>query len=389
MNPLYLDYHATTPVDPRVLAEMLPYFTERFGNPHSKQHAWGWEARDAVEAARAQVAALLHAASSEIVFTSGASESNNLALKGTAEHMRARGTHIVTIATEHKSVLDACRRLGTGGFDVTVLGVRPDGLVDLGALASAMTPHTVLVSVMAANNEIGTLQPLAEIGAIAHTHGALFHTDAAQAAGKVPIDVGAMHIDLLSLTAHKFYGPKGAGALFIRKAKPRLAIAPQIDGGGQEDGLRSGTLNVPGIVGLGRAAEICRLEMSEESVRLGCLRDRLLAELAGRLDSLRVNGTLQHRLPHNLHVSFEGVEGEALLMALGDIAVSTGSACSSGSQAPSHVLEAIGATGEHAGASIRFGLGRNTTAEDITLAVDRVSTVVAALRKKSGPSASA
>ena len=279
MNPLYLDYHATTPVDPRVLAEMLPYFTERFGNPHSKQHAWGWEARDAVEAARAQVAALLHAASSEIVFTSGASESNNLALKGAAEHMRARGTHIVTIATEHKSVLDACRRLGTGGFDVTVLGVRPDGLVDLEALERAMTPHTVLVSVMAANNEIGTLQPLAEIGAIAHTHGALFHTDAAQAAGKVPIDVNAMHIDLLSLTAHKFYGPKGAGALFIRKAKPRLAVAPQIDGGGHEDELRSGTLNVPGIVGLGRAAEICRLEMPEESARLGCLRDRLLAEL--------------------------------------------------------------------------------------------------------------
>jgi cysteine desulfurase len=368
---------------------MLPYFTERFGNPHSKQHAWGWEARDAVEAARAQVAALLRAASSEIVFTSGASESNNLALKGAAEHMRERGTHIVTIATEHKSVLDACRRLGTQGFDLTVLGVRPDGLVDLEALAHAMTPRTVLVSVMAANNEIGTLQPLAEIGAIAHTHGALFHTDAAQAAGKVPIDVEAMQIDLLSLTAHKFYGPKGAGALFIRKRKPRLGVAPQIDGGGQEGGLRSGTLNVPGIVGLGRAAEICRLEMSEESARLGRLRDTLLAGLGARLDSMRVNGTLQHRLPHNLHVSFEGIEGEALLMALGDIAVSTGSACSSGSQAPSHVLEAIGATGERAGASIRFGLGRNTTGEDILLAVDRVSAVVAAIRKKSGPTVSA
>jgi cysteine desulfurase len=256
------------------------------------------------------------------------------------------------------------------------------GVIDLAALRAAMTPGTILVSVMAANNEIGTIQPLAEIGAIAHEHGALFHTDAAQAAGKIPIDVRAMHIDLLSLTAHKFYGPKGSGALFVRRMKPRLALVPQLAGGGQENGLRSGTLNVPGIVGLGQAAEICRLEMAEEGRRLGALRDRLLEGLRGRLQDVRVNGSLEHRLPHNLHVSFDGVEGEALLMALGDLAVSTGSACASGSQAPSHVLEAIGATSKGAGASIRFGLGRTTTAADIDFAIDRVSTVVSSLRRQ-------
>jgi cysteine desulfurase len=379
VKPVYLDYHATTPVDPRVLEAMLPFFTERFGNPHSKQHAWGWDAREAVDAARAQVAALVNASANEITFTSGASESNNLAIKGVVAARRERGDHVVTVETEHKSVLDVCRGLVADGIEVTVLGVTPDGRIDLDALKRAITPRTVLVSIMGANNEIGTVQPLAEIGAIARERGALFHTDAAQAAGKIPLDVDAMSIDLLSLTAHKFYGPKGSGALYVRRMKPRLALAAQIAGGGQENGLRSGTLNVPGIVGLGRAAEICRLEMADESRRLGSLRDRLLGGLCARLGEVRVNGSLEHRLPHNLHVSFEGIEGEALLMALDGIAVSTGSACASGSQAPSHVLAAIGATGDRAGASIRFGLGRTTTTDDVDFAIDRVATVVRSL----------
>jgi cysteine desulfurase len=381
-RPIYLDYHATTPVDPRVLDEMLPYFSEQFGNPHSKQHAWGWDAARAVDSARSRVAALINGSAQEITFTSGASESNNLALKSAAECLRERGNHIVTVATEHKSVLDSCRCLETRGFDLTVVGVRPDGLVDLDELRAAIRPSTILVSVMAANNEIGTLQPLGDIGALAHERGALLHTDAAQGAGKIPIDVQGMNIDLLSLTAHKMYGPKGSGALYVRRAKPKLPLAAQIDGGGQENGLRSGTLNVPGIVGLGRAAEICRVEMQAESARLGALRNRLLAGLRAKMDGVRVNGTLERRLSHNLHVSFEGVEGEALLMALGDLAVSTGSACSSGSQKPSHVLQAIGAVGPNAGASIRFGLGRRTTADDIDYAIDRLATVIASLRSR-------
>ena len=389
MKPLYLDYHATTPVDPRVLADMLPFFTEQFGNPHSKQHAWGWEARDAVDRARAQVAALINASPSEVVFTSGATESSNLALRGAMDargglarrSLGEGGNHVITVATEHKSVLDVCRGFEQQGREVTVLGVGRDGLIDLEALRAALTPRTRLVSVMAANNEIGTLQPIAEVGAIVRAHGALFHTDAAQAIGKVPIDVRAMSIDLLSLTGHKFYGPKGCGALFVRRMKPKLALTPQVAGGGQENGLRSGTLNVPGIVGLGRAAEICRLEMAEESARLASLRDRLLDGLRARLSDVRVNGSLEHRLPHNLHVSFDGIEGEALLMALGDLAVSTGSACASGSQAVSHVMAAIGATSDHASASIRFGLGRTTAGDEIDFAIDRVATVVSALRK--------
>ena len=379
VKPLYLDYHATTPVDPRVLDEMLPFFTERFGNPHSKQHAWGWEARDAVEKARAQVAALINASAGEIVFTSGATESNTLAIRGSAFARRERGRHVITVATEHKSVLDTCLALGREGGEVTVLPVHPSGLLDLDALRRALRADTALVSVMTANNEIGTLQPLAEIGALVHEHGALLHTDAAQGAGKVPIDVDAMHVDLLSLTGHKFYGPKGCGALYIRKMKPRLAIPPQQLGGGQENGIRSGTLNVPGIVGLGAAAELCRVEMAEEAARLGSLRDQLLAGLRARVPTVRVNGTMEHRLPHNLHVSFDGIEGEALLMALGDLAVSTGSACASGSQALSHVLAAIGAASDRAAASIRFGLGRTTSAADVDFAVERVSTVVTAL----------
>lgn len=381
-TPIYLDYHATTPVDPRVLSDMLPYFTEHFGNPHSKQHPWGWKARDAVETARAQVGDLINASAPEVVFTSGASESNNLAIKGAVLARRSQGNRIVTVATEHKSVLDTCRRLGEQGVDVVIVGVMPDGMVDLPALERAITPGTLLVSVMTANNEIGTLQPLGEIAAVAHRHGALFHTDAAQGAGKVPVDVRAMDIDLLSLTAHKMYGPKGSGALFVHKRKPRLSLEPQIDGGGQEAGIRSGTLNVPAIVGLGRACEICRLEMADEGQRLSSLRDALLAGLQARAGGVTVNGTLDRRLPHNLHVSFADVEGEALLMALADIAVSTGSACSSGSQKPSHVLEAIGAVGQRAGASVRFGLGRPTTPAEVDYAIDRVSTIVTALRAK-------
>ena len=377
---VYLDYHATTPVDPRVLDAMLPYFTERFGNPASRQHSYGWQAQEAVEQARKQVAALLNASASEIIFTSGATESNNLAIKGVACALKDRGDHVITAATEHKSVLDSCARLERDGWRVTRLAVGGDGLLDPAALRAAITDKTVLVSVMAANNEIGALQPLAEIAAIAHERGALLHTDAAQAFGKVPLDAAAAGVDLLSLTAHKCYGPKGAGALYLRRQRPKIPIDCQIDGGGHENGVRSGTLNVPGIVGLGACAEVARQELPEESAKLAAMRDRLLHGLQAGLDGVRVNGTLERRLPHNLHVSFSGVEGEALLMALGDVAVSTGSACSSGSQAPSHVLQAIGAVGEHAGASIRFGLGRWTTDADIDFALDRVVTVVRSLR---------
>jgi len=380
-RPLYLDYHATTPVDPRVLDAMLPFFSESFGNPASRQHAWGWEAEKAVDRARAQVAALVNASAAEIIFTSGATESNNLALRGMAERLRDRGQRIVTIATEHKSVLDTCARLRDRGFDVAVVGVTPEGYVDMDAFRAAVTPGTILVSAMAANNEIGTVQDLAALARVAHAAGALFHTDAAQGAGKVPIDVVAMDVDLLSLTAHKFYGPKGCGALFVRKMKPKLLPVAQVDGGGHEHGVRSGTLNVPGIVGLGAAAELCQREMAVESVRLAALRDRLLGHLRTSLDGVRVNGTLERRLPHNLHISFDRVEGEALLMALGDLAVSTGSACSSGSQAPSHVLKAIGAIGDRGGASIRFGLGRTTSEQDVDFAARRVIDVVTSLRR--------
>ena len=380
-RPVYLDFHATTPVDPRVLDAMLPYFTEKFGNAASRQHAYGWEAQKAIDTARTQVASLLGASANEIVFTSGASESNNLAIKGAVHANRGRGDHVITAATEHKSVLDSCTSLERKGVRVTTLGVDRSGFVDLDELRAAMTDRTVLVSIMAANNEIGVIQPLAQIGAIARERGVLFHTDAAQAAGKIPIDVAAMNIDLLSLTGHKYYGPKGAGALYVRRRKPRIQLECQIDGGGHESGFRSGTLNVPGIVGLGSAADICRREMSNEAARLGGMRDRLLAGLRRNLEDVRVNGPVdERRLPHNLHVSFGDVEGEALLMALGDIAVSTGSACSSGSHAPSHVLQAMGVLSDQAGASIRFGLGRPTTDADIDFAIDRVTAVVKSLR---------
>jgi cysteine desulfurase len=383
-RPVYLDYHATTPVDPRVLDAMIPFFSEHFGNAASRQHAYGWKALEAVDCARTQVADLIAASAGEIVFTSGATESSNLAIKGVAHALKDRGDHVITAVTEHKSVLDSCKRLEKEGFRVTWLPVDPQGFIDLDELRNAITDRTILVTLMAANNEIGVIQPLAEIGAIAQSKGVLFHTDAAQAAGKIPIDVGAMGIDLLSMTGHKYYGPKGAGALYVRRRKPKLALECQIDGGGHENGLRSGTLNVPGLVGLGRAAEICRLEMPAESARLSGLRDRLLDGLRREVDDVRVNGPLgDRRLPHNLHVGFDDVEGEALLMALGDLAVSTGSACSSGSQAPSHVLSAIGAAGGRSGAVIRFGLGRGTTEADVDFAIGRVSKVVSALRQKS------
>ena len=383
-RPVYLDFHATTPVDPRVLEGMLPYFSERFGNAASKQHAFGWDAQKAVDLARGQVAALIGASANEIVFTSGASESNNLAIKGIVHARRDRGDHIITSPTEHKSVLDSFKTLEKEGCRVTRLAVDSRGFIDLDELRASVTDRTVLVSIMAANNEIGVLQPLAEIGAIAQERGVVFHTDAAQAAGKVPIDVAASGIDLLSLTAHKYYGPKGAGALYVRRCKPKLELQCQIDGGGHENGFRSGTLNVPGIVGLGLAAELCRKEMPSESARLSAMRDRLFHGLQENVDGVRLNGpSSERRLPHNLHVSFDDIEGEALLMALGDLAVSTGSACSSGSQAPSHVLQAIGAVGDRAGASIRFGLGRPTTDADIDFAIERVSAVVRALRSQS------
>jgi cysteine desulfurase len=381
--PVYLDFHATTPVDPRVLEAMLPYFTEQFGNAASKQHAYGWDAQKAVDAARVSVAAAIGASPSEIVFTSGASESNNLAIKGIVRARRDRGDHIITAATEHKSVLDSCRCLEKEGCRVTTLGVDPQGFVDLDQLRAAITDRTILISIMAANNEIGVLQPLAEIGAIAQTRDVVFHTDAAQATGKVPLNVQSAGVDLLSLTAHKCYGPKGAGALYVRRRKPRLELQCQIDGGGHENGFRSGTLNVPGIVGLAKALDLCCAEMPAEAARLSGMRDRLYQGLRN-LDGVRLNGpSTDRRLPHNLHVSFDDIEGEALLMALGDLAVSTGSACSSGSQAPSHVLQAIGAVGDRAGASIRFGLGRTTTDADIDFAIDRVTTVVRALRTQS------
>jgi cysteine desulfurase len=382
-TPVYLDYHATTPVDPRVLEAMLPFFTEKFGNASSRHHAFGWEAEHAVETARKQVAELIGASPQEIVFTSGATESNNLALKGAAARFASQGGHIVTAATEHKAVLDACHWLEQAGFEVTYLPVNRDGRIDLDRLRRSIRPDTILVSIMHANNEIGVLQPLAEIGRIARERGVLFHTDAAQSAGKVPIHVEQAHVDLLSLSAHKMYGPKGIGALYVRRKNPRVEIAPQIHGGGHERGLRSGTLNVPGIVGLGKACEICRLEMPQEAERVGRLRDRLKQLLEDGLDDLHINGSMESRLPNNLNVSFAHVLADSLLMALRDVAVSSGSACSSATQAPSHVLQALGLEPDLARSSIRFGLGRFTTEEEIEFAAARVIETVKRLRELS------
>jgi cysteine desulfurase len=374
--PVYLDSHATTPVDRRVLEAMLPFFTDEFGNAASASHQWGWTARAAVEAARREVGDLIGAAPRDIVFTSGATESNNLAICGVADQGLAGRRQLVVSAIEHKSVLETVRRYEPRGWTVTVVPVGRDGRLDLAALAAVVTDQTALVSVMAANNEIGVLQPLAEIGVLVRGQGALFHVDAAQAVGKVPIEVDAMGIDLLSLTAHKMYGPKGCGALYVRR---RVELVPRLVGGGHERGLRAGTLNVPGIVGLGRACAICRAEMADESRRTAALRDRLLTGLRAA-GGLVVNGSMDHRLPHNLHVSFLGVDGESLLIGIGDIAVSSGSACSSASATPSHVLTAIMGGDPVPSASIRFGLGRFTTESDIDYAVEKFTAVVRHLR---------
>jgi cysteine desulfurase len=378
--PVYLDYHATTPVDPRVLEAMLPYFTEHFGNAASRSHRFGWDAEKAVERGRQQVAALVGASAGEIVFTSGATESNNLAIKGVIGAARGTGRHVITTAIEHKSVLDCCKHLSEEGCRVTVLPVGPDGRVDPAAVRDAITPDTVLVSVMAANNEVGAIQPLADIGAITRARGVLFHTDAAQAAGKIPIDVQACQVDLLSCTAHKMYGPKGVGALYVRKRSPRLQLRALLDGGGHERGLRSGTLNVPGIVGFGRAAEVNAAEMAAESARLAAMRNRLYETLCARLPGVGLNGTLDRRLPHNLSVHFTGVEGESILMAIDDIALSSGSACSSGTVEPSYVLKACGIPDQLALASVRFGLGRFTTDEEIDYAIEKVAKVITHMR---------
>ncbi len=381
--PIYMDHHATTPVDPRVVEAMLPYFTEHFGNPASRNHAFGWRAEEAVATARAQVADLLGARTREIVFTSGATESINTALKGVAAAASPRGKHIITLQTEHKAVLDSLKRLEKDGYRVSYLPVEPDGLVALDRIESAITDSTILISILHANNEIGVIQPIREIGRIARGRGVTMHVDAAQAVGKIPIDVEADHIDILSLTAHKLYGPKGVGALYIRRRDPRVELTPLIDGGGHERGFRSGTLNVPGIVGLGKACEIASAEMETESTRLSALRNRLLEGLRNTIADVAVNGSIELRLSHNLNVSFAGVDGEALLMGLDDIAVSSGSACTTATPQPSHVLRALGIGDSLAQGSLRFGLGRWNTAEEVDYVVEKVSRIVNRLRELS------
>ncbi len=381
--PIYMDYHATTPVDPRVLERMLPYFTEMFGNAASRNHEFGWKAEEGVDRARSEVAKLINATAKEIIFTSGATESDNLALKGVAGMYREKGDHIITLTTEHKAVLDCCKRLEKEGLRVTYLPVDKEGLVDLDDLRRAITDKTILISIMAANNEIGVLQPVGEIGKIAHEKGVLFHTDATQAVGKIPLDVQEMNIDLLSISAHKMYGPKGVGALYVRRKKPRVQLKAIIDGGGHERGMRSGTLAVPNIIGLGAACEICRQEMADESVRLRGLRDRLHQRLTSQLEEVYVNGDLERRLPNSLNLSFAYVEGESLLMGIKDVAVSSGSACTSASLEPSYVLKALGVGEDLAHTSIRFGLGRFNTTEEVDFVADRVIETVERLRELS------
>jgi cysteine desulfurase len=383
MKTIYLDNHATTPVDPRVLEEMLPYFNEKFGNAASKGHTFGWAAEEAVETARERVARLIGATGKEIVFTSGATESDNLAIKGVAEMYRKKGNHIVTAVTEHKAVLDSCHRLEQGGFRVTYLPVQKDGRIDLDELRRLLSERTILVSIMAANNEIGVLQPVEEIGKICRERGVLFHTDGVQAIGKVPVDVNRQCIDLMSITGHKLYGPKGAGALYVRSKDPRVKVAPMMDGGGHEDGMRSGTLNVAGIVGLGKACALCAEEMQTESVKHGALRERLRERIMGRLDQVTVNGSMEHRLPGNLNLSFAHVDGESLMMGIPDIAVSTGAACTSEKREASHVLTALGVDEELAHSTIRFGIGRFNTEQEIDYVGDRIVETVEQLRELS------
>jgi cysteine desulfurase len=381
--PIYMDNHATSPLDPRVLEAMMPYLTGIFGNAASRNHSFGWEAEQAVETAREQVAKLIGATAKEIIFTSGSTESNNLALKGIAEMYRERGNHIITQVTEHKAILDTCKRLEKSGYRVTYLPVKADGLIDLEDLKRAMDEKTILVSIMFANNEIGVVQPVTEIGKLCRERGVLFHTDAVQAVGKIPVDVNAMHIDVLSLTAHKLYGPKGVGALYVRRRNPRVQISEQINGGGHERGMRSGTLNVPGIVGLGKACAIAQQEMAAEAMRLSKLRDKLKAKLEGSLDYIHVNGSMESRLPNNLNISFVYVEGESLLMGINDVAVSSGSACTSATLEPSYVLKALGLGDDVAHSSIRFGLGRFNSEAEVDYVADKVIDVVKKLRELS------
>ncbi|MFT4113265.1 IscS subfamily cysteine desulfurase [Silvibacterium sp.] len=381
--PIYMDNHATTPLDPRVLEAMMPYFTTIYGNAASRNHSFGWEAEAAVEKAREQVAKLIGATAKEIIFTSGATESNNLAIKGIAEMYRERGNHIITQVTEHKAVLDTCKRLEKSGYRVTYLPVKADGLIDIEDLKRAIDDKTILVSIMFANNEIGVIQPVAEIGKLCHEKGILFHTDGVQAVGKIPVNVQAMNIDVLSLSGHKIYGPKGVGALYVRRRNPRVQIAEQINGGGHERGMRSGTLNVPGIVGLGKACELAGEEMEAETKRLIALRDHLKAKFEGALDHIHVNGSMEHRLPGSLNMSFVYVEGESLLMGINDIAVSSGSACTSATLEPSYVLKALGLGDDVAHSSIRFGLGRFNTQAEVDYVADKLIDVVQKLRELS------
>ncbi|WP_348652921.1 IscS subfamily cysteine desulfurase [Polyangium sp. y55x31] len=382
--PIYMDYHATTPVDPRVVEAMLPYFNARFGNAASRSHVFGWTAEEAVSRSREILAKLIGASNpKEIVFTSGATESDNLAIKGVAELYKEKGNHIITTVIEHKAVLDTCKRLEKQGYEVTYLPVGKDGLVSPDDVAKAITDKTILVSVMLANNEVGTVQPIAEIGKITRSRGVLLHSDAVQGVGKVPFDVEAMNVDLASITAHKMYGPKGVGALYVRRSKPRVRLVAQVDGGGHEFGLRSGTLNVPGIVGFARAAEILMEEGRAENERILALREKLRRRITTELDEVIVNGSLEHRLPGNLNVSFAFVEGEALIMAIKDVAVSSGSACTSASLEPSYVLHAMGIGDDLAHSSIRFGLGRFTTEEEVDYVADLVIRKVNKLREMS------
>ncbi|HUM45400.1 MAG TPA: IscS subfamily cysteine desulfurase [Chitinophagales bacterium] len=381
--PIYLDNSATTPVDPRVLDQMIPYFTEKFGNAASRSHPFGWTGEEAVDYAREQVAKLINADPKEIIFTSGATESNNLALKGVFEMYASKGNHIITVTTEHKAILDACKHLEKTGGSVTYIPVNDKGEIDLAALEAAITPKTILISVMYANNEIGVMHPVREIAAIAKKHGVLFHSDATQAAGKVPIDVMADGIHLVSFTAHKMYGPKGVGALYVRRKNPRVKVTAQMDGGGHERAMRSGTMNVPGIVGFGAACEISMKEMESESTRLSKLRDKLENALL-KLEEAYVNGNPAHRLPHITNISFKYVEGEGLMMAFNkDIAVSSGSACTSASLEPSYVLKALGLGDDLAHSSIRFSLGRFTTEEQVDYTIQRLTDAVNKLRELS------
>ncbi len=383
MRRVYLDNNATTPVDPRVLQEMLPYFTEKFGNAASRNHSFGWEAEEGVEKARGQVAQVIGADSKEIIFTSGATEGNNIAIKGVAAMYGEKGRHIITQVTEHKAVIDPCKWLEQKGFRVTFLPVDKLGRIDLDQLRGAMTPDTILVSIMHANNEIGTIQPVAEIGRLCKEREVLFHTDCCQTFGKVPIDVQAMGIDLLTCSAHKIYGPKGVGALYVRRKKPRVRCEAVLHGGGHERGMRSGTLAVPGIVGLGAAAELCRLEMPQEAKKVGALRDRLHRGIAQKLDEVYLNGDPANRTPTNLNLSFAYVEGESMMMGFADVAVSSGSACTSASLEPSYVLKSLGVGDDLAHSSIRFSLGRFNTEDDIDYTAERVVSTVRKLREMS------